>query len=134
MCLGSMFSMLPDLQFARFLIWARNSSLSMNQVLGICISHSHMGNVNYELTNTTHSYLLCNATFTQAPPLPCPMRSSYHDASLLSPPCHPVASPFSQPYLLLLKDDTDSDTRVVEIVFDGDRRRESGKGSCIIQQ
>jgi hypothetical protein len=79
MCLGSMFSMLPDLQFGRFLIWARNSSLLMNQVLGICISHSHMGNVIYELTNITQ-IAICYAR----PPLPS------SSTAACSPPCHPA--------------------------------------------
>lgn len=43
-------------------------------------------------------------------------------ASLLLVPhraIHPcIASPFSQPYLLLLKDDTDGDKTVIEIVLE----------------
>jgi hypothetical protein len=43
-----------------------------------------------------------------------------------------LASPVSQPYLLLLKDDTDGDMTVIEIVFEQRwKMTKSGKGSCI---
>lgn len=77
-CLGSMFSTLPDLRFARFMIWFHHSLLfPMNRVLWGVYTLIRKSGMKY-MDKHQNSHLLYHATSTCTPPSP---------TLLLLPPC-----------------------------------------------